>query len=83
MAAPVYVAPERTEDETNLQYGLRVAAAKRKHRAALRRWRDRDPNVSVEKEAEAAEPEKEKGRLEQYGEGLRGDIEEQMKKYEE
>jgi hypothetical protein len=82
MAAPVYTAPKRTEDETNLQYGLRVAAAKRKHRAALRKWRDR-PTAPAESEAEAAEPEDEQGNLEKYGEGLRGDIEETMSKYGE
>lgn len=82
MSAPVYKAPKRLEDETNLQYGLRVAAAKRAHRKALRKWRD-SPQAPAEPEAEAAEPEDEKGRLEKYGEGLRGDIEEQMKKFEE
>ena len=77
MAAPVYVKPKRLEDETNLDYGLRVAAAKRAHRKAMRRWREQgDP--PAEAEAEAAEPEEEEGNLAKYGSGLRGDIEKTM-----
>ncbi len=76
---PQYVKPERTENETNLDYGLRMSAAKRAHRKAMREY---EANPMMPAPVEAAEPEEEEGLLRQYGRGIRGDIEEVMKDYE-
>lgn len=40
MAKPVMPKLVQGDDETNLDFGLRQAAAKREYRKALRRWRE-------------------------------------------
>jgi len=77
---PQYVKPEQGADETNLDYGMRIAKSKRDHRAAMKEY-EADPFMPAA-EAAPVEPEEEEGALSQYGKGIRGDIEEVMKDYE-
>lgn len=79
MAAPVMPKLVQGDDETNLDFGLRKAKAKRDHRAAMRRWREQGDTPAATPEAAAAEPEDEEHNITQYSGGRREAIEKAMK----
>lgn len=84
MAEPVKPKLTQGDDETNLDFGLRKAAANRQYRKDLRRWRE-SGGASTEGEAEAAEPEagaEGLDRITEYSGGRRKAIEDALKESE-
>lgn len=81
MAAPVKPVLKQGDDETNLDFGLRKAAANRAHRKAMRRWRE-SGDAPAEPAAEAAEPEDEEHNITKYSGGRRQAIEDALKEAE-
>ncbi len=80
MSRPVMPKLTQGDDETNLDFGLRQAAARREYRKALRRWREQGGDESATPAAEAAESENAEGldRITEYSGGRRRAIEEAL-----
>ena len=80
MAAPTMPDLKQGDDETNLDFGLRKAAAKRAYRKALRRWREQgDPPEGTAEAAPLEEGAEGVDRITEYAGGRRDAIEKAMK----